>query len=370
MKDLHRHWSATLNSADDVSSHGRRTFLSESVKCCAVAATSLMISCKALARDITPRSDFDAHYTREVDEAICDGLEFLISRQNPDGSFLSNEGGKNIGVCALVGLAFMSRGVRSGFGAAGKVLRQVGSYVLANAQESGFITAVGATSHGPMYEHGFATLFLAELYGNDAVLNVRPALSAAVELLVRTQNAQGGWRYEPRPTEPDLSVTVCQVMALRAARNAGIGVPKGTIDKAVDYIRRCQNADGGFMYQLTGGASRFPLTAAAVVALYNAGIYEGEEIDSAVNYLQTNLSLNSSLERNSFFYYAHYYSAQAFWHRGGTAWEQWYSRLKKMILPLRTTQGGWYDYNSLEYGTAMACLILNMPRTVLPIFQR
>ena len=93
------------------------------------------------------------------------------------------------------------------------------------------------------------------------------------------------------------------------------------------------------MYQLSGGASRFALTAAAVVALYNAGIYEGQEIDSAISYLQSNLTLNSSLERNSFFYYAHYYSAQAFWHRGGQAWEQWYGRLKRTILPLRNAAG-------------------------------
>ncbi len=355
---------------DNPRSPKRREFLRAGLNGGLGMATVGLVQTETLAEDIPPRIDLDESYSKEVDDAIRGGLSLLIARQNPDGSFLSNEGGKNIGVCSLAGLAFLSRGIRPGIGSAGKALRQLGGYILANAQESGFITAMGATSHGPMYEHGFATLFLAELYGNDAVLNVRPALSSAVELLVRSQNSQGGWRYDPRPNEADLSVTVCQVMALRAARNAGIGVPRETIDKAVDYIRRSQNADGGFMYQLTGGASRFPLTAAAVVALYNAGIYEGEEVDDAIAYLESNLNLNSSLERNSFFYYAHYYSAQAFWHRGGAAWVRWYTRLKKMIVPLRTTQGGWFDYNSLEYGTAMACLILNMPRTVLPIFQR
>ena len=324
----------------------------------------------AMADDLPARTDFDDIYTLEVDQAIRAGLRLLLQNQSEDGSFLRSEGGRNVGVCALIGLALMSRGIRSGFGPAGKALQRVGEYVLSSAQSSGFLTASGATTHGPMYEHGFATLFLAELHGTDPALEVRPRLSAAVDLIVRSQNNQGGWRYEPRPNDADLSVTVCQVMALRAARNAGVGVAKETIDRAVDYIRRSQNPDGGFMYQRTGGQSRFPLTAAAVVALYNAGIYESSEIDAAIKYLQDNFASCSSLQKETFFYYAHYYSVQAFWHRGGDQWKQWYQRLRRILLQLRTDKQGWFDFYSSEYGTAMACLILNMPRTVLPIFQR
>lgn len=323
---------------------------------------------EALADDFPPRDDVDDVYTAEVDLAIRGGLSLLIHSQNDDGSFQGAENGR-VGICALVGLALLSRGIRSGIGPAGRALQRVSRYVLAASQESGFITVTGATSHGPMYEHGFATLFLAELHGMDPAIDARPRLTAAVDLIVRSQNAQGGWRYDPRPTDADLSVTVCQVMALRAARNAGVGVAKETIDRAVDYIRRNQNPDGGFMYQRTGGPSKFPLTAAAVVALYNAGIYQSSEIDGAIKYLQENFAAGSSLQRETFFYYAHYYSVQAFWHRGGDAWKQWYTRLCRILLPMRKDQG-WFDFYGVAYGTAMACMILNMPRTLLPIFQR
>lgn len=322
------------------------------------------------AERISPRTDLDELYDEKVDSAVCKGLELLISRQKEDGTFTSKEQGRWVGIVALAGLALLSRGVRSGYGEAGRALQRAGRYVLSQVQASGFLSARGETSHGPMYDHGFGTLFLAELYGTDRELDIRPKLGLAVELIRRTQNSEGGWRYNPAPTEADLSVTVCQMMALRAARNAGLGVPKETIDHAVEYVRRSQNADGGYMYRITGGESRFPLTAAAVVALHNAGIYEGPEIDAAIKYLRANMPANSSLERNSFFFYAHYYSVQAFWHKGGDAWEQWYKELKKSLLGLHNAQGGWFDYNSIEYGTAMACLILNMPRTVLPIFQR
>lgn len=316
------------------------------------------------------RRDVDELYDNRVDTAIRRGLTLLIRRQNEDGSFVSPQQGKWVGIVSLGGLAWLSRGARPGMGEAGEALLRAAHYVLRHTQASGFISARGETSHGPMYDHGFGTLFLAELHGTGPAVDVREQLAAAVDLIVRTQNDQGGWRYNPAPEDADLSVTVCQMMALRAARNAGIAVPKETIDGAVDYVRRSQNADGGYMYRLTGGESRFPLTAAAVVALYSAGIYQGNEIDAAIAFLKANAAANMSFDRNSFFYYAHYYSAQAFWHRGGQEWRQWYSQLKRAMLNLHNAQGGWFDYTSLEYGTAMACLALNMPRSVLPIFQR
>ena len=75
-------------------------------------------------------------------------------------------------------------------------------------------------------------------------------------------------------------------MALRAAHNAGLFVPGETSTGPTDYVKRCQNADGGFMYMLSaGGESGFPRSAAAVVALNSAGIYDGPEITKGLDYL-------------------------------------------------------------------------------------
>ena len=110
--------------------------------------------------------------------------------------------------------------------------------------------------------------FLAECYGMSPRAELREKLAKAVKLIVNTQNKEGGWRYNPQRDDADISVTVCQVMALRAAHNAGLFVPKETIDRAIEYVKRCQNADGGFMYMPSaGGESGFPRSAAAVVGL-------------------------------------------------------------------------------------------------------
>lgn len=317
-----------------------------------------------------PRRDFDDLYTENVETAIQKGLAFLQSRVLDEGGFITPGWGQNAAVCGLIGLCLLGRGIRPGMGDLGRMLENTGQLILRCCQDSGYIESLGKSSHGPMYEHGFATLFLAEYYGTGQNESIRDPLSRAIQVILRSQNPMGGWRYEPAPIDADLSVTVCQIMALRAARNAGMAVPKETIERAVDYVKRSQNSDGGFMYQLTGGESRPPLTAAAVVALYNSGIDLGKEIDEAIAYLEANFSSIQSLQRNAYFFYAHYYSVQAFWHRGGEAWKAWYRRLRDILLAMQDRDGNWFDNNSSEYGTAMACIILNMPRTVLPIFQR
>jgi len=303
--------------------------------------------------------------------AIERGLTFLAEQQHPDGSFGSGGYARNVAVCGLSGMAFMAAGSTPGRGPYGLQVNRCVDFVLANTQEGGFINVPGSSSHGPMYGHGFATLFLAEAYGMSQRPDVRENLSKAVELIVRTQNVEGGWRYQPQRSEADISVTICQVMALRAARNAGLFVPHETIDRCVGYVKRSQNADGGFMYMLkTGGQSAFPRSAAGLVALISAGIYEGPEIEKGLAYLMENLPSGGPFNRESHYFYGHYYAVQATWHAGGEYWRKWFPAIRDELLARQRDDGSWMDSICQEYGTAMACIILQMPNNYLPIFQR
>jgi hypothetical protein len=223
-----------------------------------------------------------------------------------------------------------------------------------------------------MYEHGFATLFLAEVYGMAPRDDMREKLSRAVDLIVRTQNAEGGWRYQPRREDADISVTICQVMALRAARNAGFKVPSTTVDKCVDYVKRSQNADGGFRYMLGPGESMFPRSAAGVVALYSAGIYEGREINRGLGYLEQFMPRGGRAPQpqDGHFFYGHYYAVQAMWQAGGERWERWYPAIRNLLVERQQADGAWVDPVCSEYGTAMATIILQKPDSSVPIFQR
>ena len=302
--------------------------------------------------------------------AVEKGLAFLAVRQLDDGSLSTSGYGRNAAVCALAGMAWLSGGSTPGRGPYGEEVSRVSDFLLDHSQQSGFITIEGAQSHGPMYEHGFATLFLAEVYGMSPRDDLREKLAGAIDLIVRTQNDEGGWRYQPRRADADISVTICQVMALRAARNAGLAVPNETIERCVDYVKRCQNPDGGFRYMLQGGESAFPRSAAGVVALYSAGVYEGREIERGLAYLEQFLPQGQAIGTDGHFFYGHYYAVQAMWQAGGERWERWYTAIRDVLVARQQPDGSWADPVSSEYGTAMATIILQMPDNSVPIFQR
>ncbi|WP_417748489.1 prenyltransferase/squalene oxidase repeat-containing protein [Rosistilla oblonga] len=333
-----------------------------------------LLTASALPAAAVAQTGDDGLYTPAVSLAIDRGLASLVARQIADGSFGDGRGtglGRNVAVVSLAGLAMLSRGSLPDRGPHGAALDRCVDYIAdACEDETGFIIRRESVSRGAMYGHGFATLFLAEVYGTSDRKDLQRKLNNAVDLIVRSQNSEGGWRYEPEPRDADLSVTICQMMALRAARNAGTFVPGETIERAVDYVRRCQNPDGGFMYQLTGGESRFPLTAGAIVALQNAGRYRGKELDDGYDFLSNRAGHNFSPQRNNYFFYAHYYSVQALWQRGGPDWKSWYEQLRDILLSAQLNDGSWLDYTDRTYATAMACIILNTPRSLLPIFQR
>ena len=63
---------------------------------------------------------------------------------------------------------------------------------------------------------------------------------------------------------------------------------------------------------------------------------------------------------NSYFFYGHYYAVQAMWHAGGEYWSKWYPAIA-MLLSRQGEDGSWNDAICTDYGTSMACIVLQMP---------
>lgn len=323
-----------------------------------------MIAAEPLPRDLV---------TPQTQQAIERGLAWLAKRQHADGAFGSGGGfGRNVAVTALSGIALLASGSTPGRGPHGEQVNRAIDFVMSMSKPNGLIHVKEQDSYGPMYGHGFATLFLAEVYGMSKRADAREKLDRAVRLIIQTQNAEGGWRYQPEPKEADISATVCQIMALRAARNAGLHVPKETVDRCIDYVKKCQNTDGGFRYQLVRrGESAFPRSAAGVVALHSAGLYAGKEVERSLDYLRRYLPRGSMLRFEGHFFYGNYYATQAMWRAGGEYWDEWYPAIRDTLLRDQLPDGAWTDSTvCIEYGTAMALIILQMPNNLLPIFQR
>jgi hypothetical protein len=308
--------------------------------------------------------------TSETDKAIKDGLAWLGRNQSADGSFGVGTYRGNIAVTSLCGLAFMASGSSPGRGPYGSQIDKALVYVMDNTSQSGFIAVSASSTHGPMYSHGFGTLFLAEAYGMTHRPEIREKLQKAVRLIIDSQNIEGGWRYQPVKHDADLSVTICQINALRAARNAGLYVPKETVAACIRYVKRSQNHDGGFKYMLQGGASSFPRSAAGVVALQSAGEYDTKEVRNGIGYLRQYIREIKLGNRYSHYFYGHYYAAQAMWLQGGSEWAEWYPAIRDELIHRQSPTGFWNDTICNEYGTAMALIILQIPNNYLPIFQR
>lgn len=292
----------------------------------------------------------------KADAAVTRGLAFLASHQREDGSVGVADSHNSAGVTSLAGLAWI------GSGAHAENVARVAKFIVACQRDDGFIVAP-APRGGSMYDHGFATLFLATHTKAAAQPALTKPLANAVALIVKSQNPDGAWRYQPTPKDGDVSVTSCQLMALVAAKNAGAEVPGATIEKAVAYLKRSQNPDGGFRYLATEGTSGFPRSAAALAASLAARdlVPPAIQPDAANGTAYVLGFLPDGTKQQAtggFFMHGHYYAGQALRHRGGEAFARWRESVATALLAAQKEDGAWADQVSTEFGTSEACLIL------------
>ena len=371
----------------------------------------------AFSQEGPPPSESSSLATSDSRAAAERGLAWLVRNQQEDGSWLCDVGFKlndgykviqvrkpHVGVTALAGTAFLASGSVPGRGPYAKQVERCLDFILASQDATGFI----GKSDTRMYSHAFAAMFLAEVYGTTRDKRVRDALQRAVEFTYKAQNQQGGWRYVPNAEDSDMSITVCQVMALRAAKNKGIAVPKESIDAAVDYVLKSAVTEddprdgfepGAFRYQYqTKNAqaeamtrTSFALTAAGLTTLYGAGVYTdldirefcrnrglkfaNNKVPSFRNMLDYVIRHYGDVARGRyrdhyFFYYGNYYAVQAMYIAGDPWWSKYYLRLRDDVVGRQEADGSWPSDVGDAYSTAVSTIILQVPNSYLPIFQR
>lgn len=352
----------------------------------------------------------------EVQRVVEKGLAHLARIQNNDGSWSNDVGNKlgtayqrnidgigkpHLGVTAICCMAFMAAGHTPDRGEYHRNVAAGLAFVLSNIdRDTGWISSFGTR----MYSHAFCAMFLAEVYGQTRDPVVLSNLRNAVRFIVDSQNRQGAWRYVPNQHDSDMSICVCQLQALRAAANVGVLVPKNAIEDAKDYVRRSYNHyanPGSFKYQTDwDDRSTFALTAAGVVGLQSLGEYDTHtytiteggrtytaklDLSKSISYIAGNRPDKSASWLvpgtrvcDYGFWYGHYYAAQAMYQYqfvSKRTWDEWNRQNREHFVKLQHNNGAWtdeiggFDPAKNAFATAMACLILNIPRGYLPIFQ-
>lgn len=331
----------------------------------------------------SPPSDTPRVVVDERTAEILDGaLRFLASKQTPGGAWSAGGNNHQAAITAYVLNAFLANGHLPSEGPHGAVVQRGVDFLLDCVRPDGYIAA--PTGEHNMYGHGIACIVLGEVYGTTAASSatharLRPALERAIRLIVQTQNPQGGWRYQPRVADADISVTVLQVAALRIAKNNGFDVPQRTLDRAVSYVRACfDNRSGGFTYQANGGSPGFARTCAAIYSLQLLGFYDDPMVRRGSEYANAQFENPQLGDLPEWFTYGNFYGAPAHYMIGGDAWDTWYRRIKGRLLPAVVSAGDTFFWRPLDGGngvndvfaTAVYTTILAMPYQLLPIYQR
>ncbi len=313
-------------------------------------------------------------YGSPVSPAVKDlyarGLTYLVDTQNKNGSW-GDAGVTGIGLMALI-----ASGEDPNYGRYADAVRNAIRFII-NQQDgtTGFIRS-------GMYQHGFAMLSLADVYGtvdedllwkeSDKGRSIGQALELAVRCAITSQdqNPHGAWRYSPQAKNADTSVAGAVLMGLLAARNAGIEVPDKNIDKAIDYFVSMTSSSGTVAYSGLGGFGD-SLNRSSIACLVFA-IAKRKDLDAfeaTIDYLRDNVMSESS----SHPYYFRYYMAQALFQGDYEAWQKWTKENTARLVEFQNADGslgaGQY-HGGHAYSTGMLLLSAALDYSFLPIYER
>ena len=344
----------------------------------------------------------------QVKQSVERGVKWLLQKQKADGGFSENKGASTArkgdvpnhggAMTSLVIMGLSSVGHMPGDPTPeGQAVTKALQFMLdfmeqdnGNKETEGYL---GRADRSRMYGHGIMTLMYAEMLGMAKDLEmdrrIRERLEGAVKLILRSQKVpksdsnKGGWRYEPQSSDADISVTVWQLMSLRAAKNAGLDIPNDAISDAVAYVKRSYRSErdalgrpkdmaAAFSYEPYGGRQTFSTTAAGLLSLQVAGQYEAAEVIGSTNYLMK----NPPEIDEPWFYYGNYYYAQGMYQRGGDFAATARRKTEDTLIRAQTQDGAWYPRNGNEksagpvYATALSLLSLSVYHHFLPIYQK
>ncbi len=296
----------------------------------------------------------------QLDAVYARGLAYLVSSQRADGAWGTK--GKENATTGLALAAILARGDDPEFGRYAPTVRRGLDHLLgAMNPQSGFL--------GPsMYNHGFATLALAEAYGQVNDPRIGPALKQAVDLLLKSQsaNGKGAWRYNTDSKDADTTVAGAQMVALMAARNAGIEIPDEAVDAALDFYASCQDKTGGIGYTGPGNGNSVR-TAIGVLVFGLARQRDRATFKGAVRFLEG----LSFADLAGYPFYTMYYRSQAHFQSNMDTWERWNAWVVDWLSAVQSPDGSWQGGNNgPEFSTATGLLAMALNFRYLPIYER
>src|SRR5712692_1623783 len=337
---------------------------------------------------------------KEYRAAVAKGLDWVSKAQQRDGHWEANGGAYPSAMTGLGGMALLMEGSTLREGKYAEGIRRATDWLMERSQANGLLANpnIAAEAGRYMYGHGFGVLFLSQVYGeeedNDRRRKLEDFLTRAVDFIGKAQTTRGGWYYTSAADGHDMdegSVTVTQMQALRAAKNAGIAVPKVIIDKALKYLENSTTDTGGVIYSLSQAGGRAmgggqpALTTAAVACAFSSGQYQSPLAKKWIQFCQAHVPIGN-VHRSNHDEYTQYYFAQALYVLGEEGyvrlfpqspeserltWSKYRKVMFDHLVRTQSSDGSWNGgYIGQIFATTAYLTILQLDNGTLPIYQR
>jgi len=331
----------------------------------------------------------------EVQQALVRALDWLASKQQKDGSWRGHEQAyTGLSLMAYIGGKCVPKDYSGIIKPAVQYLNS--AYKPSSKYPEGSKEAAtegGRLGAGNMYEQAIATLAVLEALVETNDASLEPIAQDAINLIIRSQNTEhkpetlggpikpdnphyGGWRYNTYSTDSDLSVTGWQILALKAAVNAGFSVPDYVFPAAANYVRSLQGKDdGSFLYDSPGAAGRSCARAGmGALSLQLCGFPQDPAIPTALRFMQDNAPRwNIEQPGNGYPFYYWYYGTRAMFLSGGDDWRIWKDWMCRFLVDHQNGDGSWDGKKSEQsldtYRVALGALMLEFCCGHVPIYM-
>lgn len=346
--------------------------------------------------------------SEELESAIQRGIEFLLKRQNKDGSWGSarNTWGGDV-YAPSPGAHHAFRSAVTAMCVSALIETGRSEHRDREAIERGeawlldHLTKLRRATPDAIYNnwgHAYAIQALAKLYrrhsGDEAKqTRIKQELKHQLSMLERYECVDGGWCYydfnahTQRPSGSTISfVTATALVALYEAKQIGVEAPPKLIERATASIRRQRNPDFTYHYgEYLKYRPRLPVnrpggslgrSQACNLAMR---LWGDKEVTDQVlitwldrlfaRSLWLDLGRKRPIPHESwfqvagyFFYYGHYYAASCIEQLPQPDRGPYQDQLARAVLPHQEKDGSWwdfplYDYHQ-QYGTAFALMTL------------
>lgn len=347
-----------------------------------------------------------------IDKSIRRGVEFLLARQNPNGSWGSATRTKRLNIYAPV------PGAHHAF-RAGVTSLCISALIETGGDDPQVAKAldraeVWTFEHLPRlrratgdalyntWGHAYAIQALVRMLdrrANDPQRSekIRKLIEQQIDLLDRYECVDGGWCYydfnaqTKKPSGSSISfVTATVLVAFHEAREKGFEIPQRLIDRGMASIRRQRKPDFSYCYgeylkmrpmhpvNRPGGSLGRSQACSLAMQLWGDQLVTEEVIRTWLDRLfARNLWLDIGRKRpipheswfsvaGYFFYYGHYYAALCIEQIEPSQRGPHQDQLAHVLLRLQEKDGCWWDYPLYDYhqqyGTAFALMSLGRCR--------